>query len=132
MRLRHEHIIAYLSHELHDSSIKIFMEYATGGDLEKRLKRDGTIADELVCRWTAELAMALQFIHSRGVLHRDVKTSNIFVMAEDDSLKLGDFGIAKELMNTAHARTMIGTPYYISPEIVFQRPYDSTRITREK
>ncbi len=52
-------------------------------------------------------------------MHRDLKTNNIFRCAAGDILKLGDFGIAKQLAEAgAHAHTMVGTPYYMSPELL--------------
>ena len=63
-------------------------------------------------------------MHDRKVLHRDLKSQNIFLM-KDNSVKLGDFGIARVLGNTREkAKTMVGTPYYLSPELVESKPYN--------
>lgn len=62
-------------------------------------------------------------MHDRKILHRDIKCQNIFV-TKSDIIKLGDFGIAKVLHRTVDvARSMVGTPYYLSPEIIENRPY---------
>lgn len=62
-------------------------------------------------------------MHDRKVLHRDIKCQNIF-LTRDNIVKMGDFGIARVLNNTKeNAKTMVGTPYYLSPEIVENRPY---------
>lgn len=66
---------------------------------------------------------ALEYLHKAKVLHRDLKTSNIFITGAG-RLKLGDFGIAKVLENSVqNAQTVVGTPYYMSPEICQNQPY---------
>jgi NIMA (never in mitosis gene a)-related kinase len=61
--------------------------------------------------------LALEYVHGRKVLHRDIKTSNIFLTG-NNTVKLGDFGISKVLENTGGcAMTVVGTPYYMSPEV---------------
>jgi serine/threonine protein kinase len=70
-----------------------------------------------------------QHIHDRRVLHRDVKTQNVFV-GGDGALRLGDFGISRALGSTAElAMTAVGTPYYLSPEICRGRPYVAPQLT---
>ena len=65
----------------------------------------------------------MKHLHDRKVLHRDIKAQNVFLTSEG-VVKLGDFGIAKVLNNTMdNARTVVGTPYYLSPEIVDNKPY---------
>ena len=67
--------------------------------------------------------MAIEFLHTRKVLHRDIKCSNIF-LTNFGSAKLGDFGISKVLANTFDAATtVVGTPFYLSPEICENKPY---------
>lgn len=67
--------------------------------------------------------MALEYIHSRKVLHRDIKSSNIFLTG-NNTVKLGDFGISRVLENTCDAaQTWVGTPYYLSPEVWENKPY---------
>lgn len=62
-------------------------------------------------------------MHDRKILHRDLKTQNIF-LTKDNTIKLGDFGIARILSHTHDkAKTMVGTPYYLSPEIIENMPY---------
>ena len=68
--------------------------------------------------------MALEYVHGRKILHRDLKSQNIFLTA-NNTIKLGDFGISKVLENTNdQALTVQGTPYYMSPEVCESKPYN--------
>jgi NIMA (never in mitosis gene a)-related kinase len=65
----------------------------------------------------------MKHVHDRKILHRDLKTQNVF-LTSSNIIKLGDFGIARILSNTIEkAKTMVGTPYYLSPEIIESKPY---------
>ena len=70
--------------------------------------------------------MALEYVHGRKTLHRDLKSQNIFLTA-NNTIKLGDFGISKVLENTNdQALTVQGTPYYMSPEVCQSKAYSYT------
>jgi len=74
--------------------------------------------------WFVQMALAIKHIHDRKILHRDLKTQNIF-MNQNGQIKIGDFGIARVLQHTYDcAQTAIGTPYYLSPEICQEQPYN--------
>jgi NIMA (never in mitosis gene a)-related kinase len=67
--------------------------------------------------WFVQLCLSLEYIHGRRMLHRDLKSQNVFLTA-NGTVKLGDFGISKVLENTNDvAMTVQGTPYYMSPEV---------------
>ena len=69
------------------------------------------------------MCLGLKHIHDRKILHRDIKGQNVF-LTRSGIVKLGDLGIARVLTHTKEfAKTMVGTPYYLSPEIVANRPY---------
>lgn len=94
-------------------------------DLEiKRVKEQGEqFGEERILNWFLHISTALKYIHSNRIIHRDIKPENIF-LAENGTLKLGDFGISKVLSNTQDmAKTQCGSPFYISPEIYRQEPY---------
>jgi len=104
----------------------IVMAYADGGDVHKAIKRrEGALVPEAqVLEWIVQTSFAMKHVHEMKVLHRDLKTQNIFLMASG-AVKLGDFGIARVLDATKdYAKTMVGTPYYLSPEIIEDRPYN--------
>jgi NIMA (never in mitosis gene a)-related kinase len=69
------------------------------------------------------MALGLKHMHDRKILHRDIKGDNVF-MNKNETLKLGDFGISNVLAHTASmAKSSIGTPYYMSPELFRSEPY---------
>ncbi|KAJ9513732.1 hypothetical protein QJQ45_015488, partial [Haematococcus lacustris] len=125
--LRHPHIVPYREFFRHpDGELCLVMAYCEGGDLYqyiKHLRRSGQSMDEgLAWEWLVQLLLALSYCHSKKVLHRDVKTQN--VMLSKGKVLLGDFGLAKQLQRTLEmARTPIGTPFYMAPEIYEEQPY---------
>ena len=66
--------------------------------------------------------MGIQALHSKNVLHRDLKSANVF-LTSNKYVKIGDFGISKVLDSTS-AKTFVGTPYYLSPEVCSNKKYD--------
>lgn len=87
-------------------------------------KEKTPFSEEMVLSWFTQICMALKHVHDRKILHRDLKAQNIF-LTKAGVVKLGDFGIAYPLNHTyENARTMVGTPYYLSPEIIENKPYN--------
>jgi NIMA (never in mitosis gene a)-related kinase len=79
---------------------------------------------QILC-WFTQLCLAVQHIHTKKIIHRDIKVQNVLMM-DEDNIKLGDFGIAKLLEAIGDlAHTSLGTPYYLSPEVCAGKPYDS-------
>lgn len=110
-------------------SVGIVMEYCENGDLANYIRtnrRKKLFCEEVfLVFWVAQLASALSYIHYRHFLHRDIKPGNIFLTHDHHVVKLGDFGITKSLAATlAYASTMVGTPYYFSPELCRNEDYN--------
>ncbi|CAC5418372.1 NEK1_4_5 [Mytilus coruscus] len=125
-RCKNTNIIKYLDAFVDDGSLKIVMEYADGGDLHKRIVNQKGIhfGKEAILDWFVQICFALKYIHSQNILHRDLKTQNIFLTSQN-VVKIGDFGIARVLRDSADcAMTAIGTPFYLSPEICQKKPYN--------
>jgi len=124
--LDHPGIVRYREHFLHGESLCVVMTYCEGGDLaaiiKRRAKKEDHFTEAEVLDWFVQLVMALHHVHSKKILHRDLKTQNIFITK--NLVKLGDFGIAKVMEGSmSAASTVIGTPYYMSPEVCQNQPY---------
>jgi NIMA (never in mitosis gene a)-related kinase len=124
--LDHPGIVRYREHFLHGDSLCVVMTYCEGGDLaatiKRRAKKEDNFTEAEVLDWFVQLVMALHHVHSKKILHRDLKTQNIFITK--NLVKLGDFGIAKVMEGSmSAASTVIGTPYYMSPEVCQNQPY---------
>ncbi|KAH3847794.1 serine/threonine-protein kinase Nek2-like isoform X2 [Dreissena polymorpha] len=132
--LRSPYIVKYYDRIIDRArtTIYIIMEYCKGGDLATIIakhKRDGQYLDEeFIWKILIQLTQALQECHQRkngrAVLHRDMKPANVF-LDTDRNVKLGDFGLARVLHHeTSFANTYVGTPYYMSPELVNNQSYN--------
>jgi NIMA (never in mitosis gene a)-related kinase len=123
--LTHANIVGYKESFQERSSLYIVMEYVDGGDLEKRISQRGSshFQEQEVLFTFVQILLALAYMHERHVMHRDLKPQNIF-LTTFGIVKVGDFGVAKSLNSTADlAKTVIGTPYYLAPEIWNSKPY---------
>eukprot|EP00826_Nyctotherus_ovalis_P039715 TRINITY_DN3837_c0_g1_i15.p1 TRINITY_DN3837_c0_g1~~TRINITY_DN3837_c0_g1_i15.p1 ORF type:complete len:212 (+),score=43.19 TRINITY_DN3837_c0_g1_i15:271-906(+) len=104
----------------------IVMDYADGGDLHARVKgnRGRFFSENQILDWLTQMCLGLKHVHDRKIIHRDIKAQNVFLTSTNRCL-LGDFGIAKILNSTrGFAKTMVGTPYYLSPEILERKHYN--------
>ncbi|XP_047388191.1 serine/threonine-protein kinase Nek4 isoform X3 [Sciurus carolinensis] len=126
-QLKHPNIVTYKeSWEGGDGLLYIVMGFCEGGDLYRKLKeqKGQLLPESQVVEWFVQIAMALQYLHEKHILHRDLKTQNVF-LTRTNIIKVGDLGIARVLENHCDmASTLIGTPYYMSPELFSNRPYN--------
>ncbi|CAM4839313.1 unnamed protein product [Rotaria magnacalcarata] len=127
-KMKHPNIVSYIeSFHSTDSYFNIVMTYCEGGDLHQRIidtnEKNRSLSEAQITEWFIQTSMALQHIHGKHIIHRDVKASNIF-LTKNDVVKLGDFGISRRILkNQELAKTQIGTPYYLSPELCQNRSY---------
>jgi len=115
-------------------SLNIVMEYCNKGDLKrivnKHKERDlPGLPEDLIWDTVLQVLLGLHYLHGMKVLHRDLKSANVFLSRDPGGsgfyrVMLGDLGVAKLLeTSTAFAQTIVGTPYYLSPELCADQPY---------
>ena len=126
-KVSHPNIIKYFASFLENESLCIIMEYAELGDLYtliKHYKRHQKYFDEiLLWRISYEILTGLEYLYSNNIVHRDIKCLNLF-LSKDHHVKIGDLGVSTiSALGGMHC-TRVGTPLYLSPELVKQIPYD--------
>ncbi|XP_038057121.1 serine/threonine-protein kinase Nek1-like isoform X3 [Patiria miniata] len=126
-KMKHPNIVSYQDSFEELGNLYIVMDFCDGGDLYKAIngRRGVLFPEDQVLDWFVQICLAIKHVHDRKILHRDIKSQNIF-LTKKGIVKLGDFGIARVLNSTVElARTCIGTPYYLSPEICENKPYNN-------
>ena len=120
------YIVKYYDSFVEDKKLHIVMEYCDKGDLSQAIRNQmgRFLPENKIWKFFIQMCLGLEFIHSKKILHRDIKSMNVFLV-RDDNIRIGDLGVAKVLANTAaFAHTMVGTPYYLSPELCEEKPYN--------
>ena len=126
--LSHRNIIGYKDAFFDEKSktLNIVMEYADGGDMSKKIKynlKHGLIFREnVIWNYLIQILEGLNYLHEKNIIHRDLKSANIF-LTKKGSIKIGDLNVSK-IAKVGMAYTQTGTPYYASPEIWLDKPYD--------
>ena len=127
-KVSHKNIIKYYSSFLEKNILYIIMEYAELGDLYsliKHYKKHSKFFSELdLWKISSEILSGLDYLHSHNIIHRDIKCLNLFI-TKDRHIKIGDLGVSAFSSGGENFHyTRVGTPLYISPELVKQKPYD--------
>jgi len=123
--LRHPHIVQYLGTSSDEEHLNIFLEYVPGGSIAGMLKQYNTFQEPLVRNFTRQILEGLSYLHSRNIIHRDIKGANILV-DNRGAVKISDFGVSKKTnfngMNAAPGtRTSLqGSVFWMAPEVVRQ------------
>ncbi|NXS32353.1 NEK3 kinase, partial [Pomatostomus ruficeps] len=126
-KMKHPNIVAFKESFEADGHLYIVMEYCDDGDLMQKIKHQGgnLFPEDTILHWFVQMCLAVKHIHDKRVLHRDIKSKNVF-LTQSGKVKLGDFGSARLLAHPmSYACTYVGTPYYIPPEIWESLPYNN-------
>ncbi|XP_003207276.1 serine/threonine-protein kinase Nek11 isoform X1 [Meleagris gallopavo] len=126
-KLDHPAIVKFYASFVERDSFCIITEYCEGGDLDYKIqeyKESGKLfTQRQIIEWFIQLLLGVNYMHERRILHRDLKTKNIFL--KNNLLKIGDFGVSCLLMGSCDlATTFTGTPYYMSPEALKHQGYN--------
>ena len=110
-------------------SMFIILEYCPGGDLSKKVdlrkKSRKYFSEEYIWYMFHQMVLGVQHLHMNGIIHRDLKLLNVVLTKKDTMAKIADLGVSRQVSrNTAMLDTFIGTPLYLSPELVDNKPYN--------
>lgn len=120
----HPHLVQFIGVSAHGPYVYLVTEYVPGGDLRRYLKNpEVEIAWKLRVQIAADMARAMAFLHSKKIMHRDLKSKNLLVDA-NWKIKICDFGFARTYMKGKRPYTLCGTEDWMAPEIITGQDYD--------
>uniref|UniRef100_A0A7S3QYD2 non-specific serine/threonine protein kinase n=1 Tax=Dunaliella tertiolecta TaxID=3047 RepID=A0A7S3QYD2_DUNTE len=126
-QLNHPHVCKHYDSFVDSSDrLNIIMEFASKGNVSQLIKaqKGKGLPEPLVWKFLIQSLLGLQHIHSKKIIHRDMKALNLF-LDSNQNIKIGDLGIARALSDGSQfARSLVGTPYYLSPELCEDKPYN--------
>ncbi|KAH9597881.1 Protein kinase domain [Trypanosoma melophagium] len=115
--LDHPHIVKCLGEECDENCLRIYLEYVSGGSISSVLRTFGPFREKQASIYARQMLSGLAYLHSRNIMHRDLKGDNLLVDPHG-SLKISDFGTAKDLLDTQNHTTLAGTAYFMAPEVI--------------
>ena len=124
-KLKHENIVKYIDYIATENHLNIVLEFVDSGSLQSIIKKFGPFPESLVAIYIKQVLTGLDYLHSQGVVHRDIKGANILTTREG-VVKLADFGVATKLGEPDKTASIVGTPYWMAPEIIEMRGHVST------
>ena len=126
--INHPNVIGYKETFWNDKnkSINIIMEYADGGDLQSKIEKmrltGEMFSESIIWEYAIQMIKGLKALHDKKIMHRDIKSANIFLFKDKRLCKIGDMNVSKVIKNKV-LLTQTGTPYYASPEVWNDEPY---------
>lgn len=125
-KLKHENIVELYDFEWDDKYIYLIMEFCRGADLSKFIRAKKTLPERIVRRFLKQLVSAMLFLRDNNVAHMDLKPQNILLTSvTNPTVKIGDFGFAKPMLDGDKESVMKGSPLYMAPEIICRKTYDA-------
>ena len=123
---RNANVVSYYGSLVADDAIWIIMDFCAGGSVSDLLERFGqTLIEGEIAAVCGESLKGLAYLHSIGIIHRDIKAANLLLMS-DGTVKLADFGVSTQLTTmTQKAKAAIGTPFWMAPEVIESTQYDT-------
>ena len=116
-KLKHDNIVRYFDSIEVDGTLNIVLEFVENGSLSDILKRFGTFTESLAVLYISQVLRGLEYLHIQGVIHRDIKGANILT-TKNGLVKLADFGVALDSKDGNNEEGVVGTPYWMAPEII--------------
>jgi len=125
-QVEHPHIISL--EEVFDTpdTLYLVMELITGGELFDKITEIGAYSEKTAAELVINIVSAVQYLHDRGIAHRDLKPTNLLLKNEDDltNVKIADFGLSKIMGDNTMMQTACGTPIYVAPEVLSGEAYE--------
>eukprot|EP01122_Echinamoeba_exundans_P008157 TRINITY_DN2656_c0_g2_i2.p1 TRINITY_DN2656_c0_g2~~TRINITY_DN2656_c0_g2_i2.p1 ORF type:complete len:598 (+),score=87.74 TRINITY_DN2656_c0_g2_i2:29-1795(+) len=116
--LKHPNVVDVIGSMEDKNCIYLILEYVDGGSLQTLMKEFGPFPPDLAAVHVTQVLRGLVFLHSHGVIHRDIKAANLLI-SHDGIVKLADFGVSAKLKTETEKRyTVVGTPYWMAPEVI--------------
>eukprot|EP01105_Mastigella_eilhardi_P009581 TRINITY_DN2256_c0_g1_i1.p1 TRINITY_DN2256_c0_g1~~TRINITY_DN2256_c0_g1_i1.p1 ORF type:complete len:471 (-),score=132.40 TRINITY_DN2256_c0_g1_i1:673-2085(-) len=116
-RLSHPSIVRIYGQYECQPHLYLFLEYLENGPLSGLIKEFGSLPENLVVVYTVQILHALAYLHAEGIIHRDLKAANIY-LNKAGNVKIAEFGAAAELNKKAKHFSMVGSPYWMAPEVI--------------
>ncbi|XP_035695713.1 cAMP-dependent protein kinase type 1-like [Branchiostoma floridae] len=125
--MKHPNIVQVEDCIVQDNRLGIIMEFMAGGNLRDHLRKSGAQEKDFVLGFAKQIGLALEYLHLKDVMHRDVKPENVFISEDHSTFKLGDFGLARVTEGTRQTKTLIGSYRYMAPEVMSSRGHYSKK-----